>query len=208
MEDNQVQDQLHVDEINNLAPIARLVVVNERDILMSEYMMPPIVENQFNIVYLPYGHDNFQLRPDVINLFSNNLLFYGMTDENSHYHISRFDEYYRNFKYHGVNEKDNFHEAWKIFKQLLRKCPSRGFSLAAQNHYVYSELAPTSRSSVDSATGGSIQNRSIGDLYDLYETMSEQFIMWPKRGLQKKATGIHEVDTISLVLAKIDALPK
>ncbi|KAL2531501.1 Uncharacterized protein Adt_04852 [Abeliophyllum distichum] len=49
---------------------------------------------------------------------------------------------------------------------------------------------------------------SAGDLYDLFDTMSEQFIMWPERGLQKKATGMHEVDTNSLVLAKIDALAK
>ncbi|KAL2491590.1 Uncharacterized protein Adt_27218 [Abeliophyllum distichum] len=87
MEDNRVQDQLHVDGINNQAPIARPVQVNEWDILMGEYMMPPIVENRSSIIYPPYGHDNFQLRPDVMNLFSNNLSFYGMTDENPYYHI-------------------------------------------------------------------------------------------------------------------------
>ncbi|KAL2512156.1 Uncharacterized protein Adt_17756 [Abeliophyllum distichum] len=104
MEDNRVQDQLPADGINNQVPIAQPVEVNERDILMGEYMMPPIVENQSRIIYPPYGHDNFQLRPDVMNLFSNNLSFYGSTDENPHYHISRFDEYCGNFKY-GVNEE-------------------------------------------------------------------------------------------------------
>ncbi|KAL2512718.1 Uncharacterized protein Adt_18318 [Abeliophyllum distichum] len=91
MEDNRVQDQLLADGINNQAPIARPVEVNERDILMGEYIIPPIVDP-------PYGHDNFQLRPDVMNLFSNNLPFYGMIDENLHYHISRFDEYCGNFQ--------------------------------------------------------------------------------------------------------------
>ncbi|KAL2518309.1 Uncharacterized protein Adt_14556 [Abeliophyllum distichum] len=70
------------------------------------------------------------------------------------------------------------------------------------------KLASTSRSSVDSTAGGSIHTRSSGDLHDLYETMSEQFIMWPDIGLQKKAIGMHQVDTNSLVLAKIDALAK
>ncbi|KAL2541849.1 Nucleic acid-binding [Abeliophyllum distichum] len=75
------------------------------------------------------------------------------------------------------SELKNFHEAWKRFKELLRNCPIHGFLLAAQNHYFYSRLAPTSRSSVDYAIGGSIQNRSVGDLHDLYETMSDQFVM-------------------------------
>ncbi|KAL2518568.1 Retrotrans gag domain-containing protein [Abeliophyllum distichum] len=103
MTDNRNNDQLHANVIN-LVPTARPVEVNEREILMGKYMMLPIVENRSSIIYLPYGHDNFQLRPDVMNLFSNNLSFYGRTDENTHYHISRFDEYSRNFKYHGVNE--------------------------------------------------------------------------------------------------------
>ncbi|KAL2491821.1 Retrotrans gag domain-containing protein [Abeliophyllum distichum] len=85
--------------------MARSVKINERDILMDKYMMPHIVENWSSIIYLPYGHDNFQLRPDVINFFSNNLPFYGITDENPHYHIFRFDKYYGNFKYHDINEE-------------------------------------------------------------------------------------------------------
>ncbi|KAL2491553.1 Retrotrans gag domain-containing protein [Abeliophyllum distichum] len=105
MADNRDNDQLLAYVVNNLAPIVRPVEVNERDILMGEYMMPPIVENWSNIIYLSYGYDNFQLRPDVMNLFLNNFPFYGRTDTNLHYHISHFDEYCRNFKYHGVNEE-------------------------------------------------------------------------------------------------------
>ncbi|KAL2542325.1 Uncharacterized protein Adt_03303 [Abeliophyllum distichum] len=107
MEDNRIQYPLPADVRNNLAPttvrnnlapMTRPVEVDERDILMGEYMMPPMVKNWSSIIYLPYGHDNFQLRPDVINLFSNSLSFYGRTNENLYYHISRFDEYCRNFK--------------------------------------------------------------------------------------------------------------
>ncbi|KAL2485414.1 Uncharacterized protein Adt_30170 [Abeliophyllum distichum] len=105
MDDNRIQNQLPANEINNQAPIARSVEVNERDILMGEYVMPLIVKNWSSIVYPPYGHDNFQLRLDVMNLFLNNLPFYGIIDENLHYHIFCFDKYCRNFKYHGVNEE-------------------------------------------------------------------------------------------------------
>ncbi|KAL2542706.1 Uncharacterized protein Adt_03684 [Abeliophyllum distichum] len=105
MEDNRIRDPLPADVINNLSPIARPAEVNELDNLMGEYMMPLIVENRSSIIYPPYGHDNFQLRSDVINLFLNNVSLYGRTDENPHYHISHFDEYCENFKYHGVNEE-------------------------------------------------------------------------------------------------------
>ncbi|KAL2526155.1 Uncharacterized protein Adt_11209 [Abeliophyllum distichum] len=100
MDDNfWVRDPPPTDMDNIPVPMVRAVKVNEKDILMGEYMMPPIVENRSIIIYLPYGYDNFQLRPDVINLFSNNLHFYGRTDENLHFHHSHF------MKYQGVNKE-------------------------------------------------------------------------------------------------------
>ncbi|XP_052197378.1 uncharacterized protein LOC127804544 [Diospyros lotus] len=258
------------DNENQLVQVERTVEINERDILMGDFMMPPVVENRSSIVYPPYGHDNFQLRPDVINLFSNNIPFYGRIDENPHYHLSRFLEYCGNFKYQGINEEamrmrlfphnlkdkarewldslspgsittwadlvhkftlkyfppakisklkheistfqqaeiENFHEAWERYKELLRKCPNHGFSLPVQNHYFYAGLTPYSRSTVDSTAGGSIRNKSAGELHDLFETMSEQFVMWPDRSSNRRAVGVHEVDMNTLMLAKIDALSK
>ncbi|XP_052204069.1 uncharacterized protein LOC127809347 [Diospyros lotus] len=93
------------DNENQLVQMERTVEINERDILMGDFMMPPVVENRSSIVYPPYGHDNFQLRPDVINLFSNNIPFYGRSDENPHYHLAHFLEYCGNFKYQGINEE-------------------------------------------------------------------------------------------------------
>ncbi|XP_052197380.1 uncharacterized protein LOC127804545 [Diospyros lotus] len=258
------------DNVNQLVPMAQPVEVNERDILMGDFMMPPLIENRSSIIYPPYGHENFQLRPDVINLFANNIPFYGMSEENPHYHLSRFLEYCGNFKYQGINEEalkmrlfphtlkdrarewldslppgsintwtdlvqkftlkyfppakitklkheistfqqaesENFHEAWERFKELLRKCPSHGFPLPAQNHFFYAGLTPHSRSAVDSTAGGSIRNKSAGELHDLFETMSEQLVMWPDRSSHKRVAGVHEVDINTLMLAKIDALSR
>lgn len=91
---------------------------------------------------------------------------------------------------------------------MLRKCPNHGFSLPAQNHYFYAELTPYSRSAVDYTAGGSIRNKSARELHDLYETMSEQFVIWPNRSSNRRAAGVHEVDMNTLMLAKIDALSK
>ncbi|KAL2526390.1 uncharacterized protein Adt_11444 [Abeliophyllum distichum] len=71
-DNNRIRDPPLADAENLLA-----VEVNERDIILGEYMMPPIVENRSSIIHPSYGHDNFQLRPDVINVFSNNLPFLG-----------------------------------------------------------------------------------------------------------------------------------
>ncbi|KAL2498120.1 Uncharacterized protein Adt_23670 [Abeliophyllum distichum] len=105
MDDNRVRDPFLIDVRNDLVPMVRPVEANEQNILMGEYMMPSIVENRSSIIYPPYGHDNFQLKSDVINLFSNNLPLYGRIDENPYYHISRFNKYCGNFKYYGINEK-------------------------------------------------------------------------------------------------------
>ncbi|XP_052198364.1 uncharacterized protein LOC127805652 [Diospyros lotus] len=105
-------------------------------------------------------------------------------------------------------EFENFHEAWERFKELLRKCPSHSFPLPAQNQFFYVGLTPQSRSAVDSTTEGSIRNKSAGELHDLFETMSEQLVMWPDRSSHKRVTGVHEVDVNTLMLAKIDALSK
>ncbi|XP_052172112.1 uncharacterized protein LOC127788032 [Diospyros lotus] len=255
---------------NQLIQVERVVEINERDILVGDFMISLIVENRSSIIYPSYRHDNFQLRPDVINLFSNNIHFYGRNDKNPHYHLSCFLEYCGNFEYQGINEEalkmrlfshtlkdkarewldslppgsittwmdvilkftlkyfplakikrlkieistfqqaesENFHEAWERFEELLRKCPSHGFPLPAQNHYVYVGLTLYSCSVEDSTTGGSIQNKSAGQLHDLFETMSEYFVMWPNKNSHKRVAGMHEVDVNTLMLAKIDALSK
>ena len=68
------------DNINQLIPVAPAAEINERDILIGDFMMPPIIKNRSSIIYPSYRHDNFQLRLDVINLFSNNIPFYGRSD--------------------------------------------------------------------------------------------------------------------------------
>ncbi|KAL2480421.1 Uncharacterized protein Adt_33387 [Abeliophyllum distichum] len=77
-DNNQSYDPPSTDVRNLLASMVRAAEVNEWDILMDEYMMSPIFEN---------------------------LPFYGRTNENLHYHLSRFMEYCRNFTYQGVNDK-------------------------------------------------------------------------------------------------------
>lgn len=245
-------------------------VVNEEDMLFRDFLNRPVVENQAGIIYPSYGHPNFQLRPDVINLFSNSLSFYGRIDENPHAHIARFMEIVSNFTYEGVNveairmrlfvhtlkdkarewidtlpsrsitswvelvqkfttkffpparvaklkhdittfqqlDSETFHEAWERFKDMLRKCPNNGITLAQQVQYFYAGLTPPHRSNVDSSSNGSVQNKSIREAYELFEVMSEQSAMWPDRRAKVGVSGARESEAYSLMLSKIDSLAR
>ncbi|KAL2542372.1 Uncharacterized protein Adt_03350 [Abeliophyllum distichum] len=207
---NRVCDLPPVDATmgNLLAPMVRAVKVNERNILMNDYTMLPIVENQSSIIYPPYGQ----------------------ADQAPDYHLSRFMEYFGNFKYQGVNDKALktrlLHYTLKKSRKWLdllpsnsinhgqmqfKNFPSHQFLSASENHYFYFVLTPNSRSAVDftvvdSATTSFIQNRSVREIHDLYETMSEQFVIWPDRGSHKKTTRMHGMDINILLLTKINVL--
>ncbi|XP_022859966.1 uncharacterized protein LOC111380597, partial [Olea europaea var. sylvestris] len=57
-----------------------------------------------SIVYPDFGVNNFQIKPNWINLMSNTLQFYGLPQENPNMHISRFLRNCQNFHAPGVNE--------------------------------------------------------------------------------------------------------
>ncbi|KAL6582327.1 hypothetical protein OROMI_006341 [Orobanche minor] len=91
----------------NNQPLQNQIVpeLDEDNMLFGEFMNPPSLSVQTSVIYPPFGVDNFQIRPDVINLFSNNNSFYGRTDENPYLHINRFVEVCGNFKYPNVNDE-------------------------------------------------------------------------------------------------------
>ncbi|KAL6573188.1 hypothetical protein OROMI_012804 [Orobanche minor] len=92
----------------NNQPLQNQIVpeLDEDNMLFGEFMIPPSLSVQTSVIYPPFGVDNFQIRPDVINLFSNNNSFYGRTDENPYLHINRFVEVCGNFKYPNVNDEE------------------------------------------------------------------------------------------------------
>ncbi|KAL2497859.1 Uncharacterized protein Adt_23409 [Abeliophyllum distichum] len=57
---------------------------------MAQFLTPAAAPDRSSIVYPAFGRNDFQLRADLINLFSNHLQFYGKTNENPNTHLSRF----------------------------------------------------------------------------------------------------------------------
>ncbi|KAL2471363.1 Uncharacterized protein Adt_39499 [Abeliophyllum distichum] len=71
---------------------------------MAQFLAPAAAPDRSSIVYPAFGRNDFQLRADLINLFSNQMQFYGKTTENPNTHLSRFLRMCQNFQFQGVNE--------------------------------------------------------------------------------------------------------
>ncbi|XP_022897561.1 uncharacterized protein LOC111411243 [Olea europaea var. sylvestris] len=78
--------------------------INEGDLPVSMFLTPIAAPIRSSIVYPDFGVNNFQIRPDWINLMSNTLQFYGLPHENPNTQISKFLRNCQNFYAPRVNE--------------------------------------------------------------------------------------------------------
>ncbi|KAL2526509.1 Retrotrans gag domain-containing protein [Abeliophyllum distichum] len=81
-----------------------IVEIDKGDFLVSQFFTPVADLERSNIVCPNFRQSDFQLRADLINLFSNNLQFYGNTNENPNTHISRFIRMCQNFEFQKVRD--------------------------------------------------------------------------------------------------------
>ena len=62
---------------------------------------------------------------------------------------------------------------------------------------------------LDAAAGGTLMRKTPEEAYDLLEEMALNSYQWQtERGVVKKASGVHNVDTYTALSAQIDALTK
>ncbi|KAL2480146.1 Uncharacterized protein Adt_33112 [Abeliophyllum distichum] len=145
---------------------------------MAQFLTPAVAPDRSSIVYLAFGQNDFQLRADLINLFSNHLQFYGKANENPNTHISRYLRMSHNFQFQGVDE-----DAIKLrlFSYTLRD-ETLEWSIANQ------------------------KVNKAWDLYELIANTHTMFSS--DRTTQRKAAGIHEIDGLSATNAQLAMLTK
>ncbi|KAL2457985.1 Uncharacterized protein Adt_46128 [Abeliophyllum distichum] len=68
---------------------------------MAQILTPTAAPDRSSIVYPTFGRHDFQLRANLINLFSNNLKFYGNIHEILKTDLSRFLRMCHNFQFQG-----------------------------------------------------------------------------------------------------------
>ncbi|CAN0898822.1 Retrovirus-related Pol polyprotein from transposon 17.6 [Linum grandiflorum] len=109
-----------------------------------------------------------------------------------------------NFK---MTDGETLYEAWDRFKEAIRRCPNHGLEKWSIVTTFFKGALPSVRNDLNSAAGGSFIALAATQAYELLETMARDAYAWgavdrtqPKRG------GLHAIDEISALHAKIEAL--
>nr|GEU76719.1 hypothetical protein [Tanacetum cinerariifolium] len=71
------------------------------------------------------------------------------------------------------NPNETFNEAWKRFKDLLRKCPHHDFSELHQLDTFYNALNPNDQDALDSAAGGNFMDKIPRECLSIIESKSK-----------------------------------
>lgn len=98
-------------------------------------------------------------------------------------------------------------EAWERYKEMLRKCPHHGLPTWLQVQTFYNGLNIATRGTVDAASGGSIMSKTPEAAYELLDEMAANNYDWhTERQPQRRVAGIHEVNSLTVLAAQVQAL--
>jgi len=68
-------------------------------------------------------------------------------------------------------DEETPYEAWDWFKDLLRLCPHHGLQRWMIIQAFHNRVTQSVRSSIDTATGGTLMNKTDDEFYNLIEEM-------------------------------------
>ncbi|XP_078166211.1 uncharacterized protein LOC144560859 [Carex rostrata] len=107
---------------------------------------------------------------------------------------------------------ESLYEAWERFKELIRSCPHHGLEKWLIVQTFYNGLNYNTRLTIDAAANGALMNRGVDDAYTLIENMALNHHQWTSErstpAAPRATPGRHEVDAVTLLSAKFDALTK
>ncbi|XP_070050715.1 uncharacterized protein [Nicotiana tomentosiformis] len=112
---------------------------------------------------------------------------------------------------HNFCQKDTetVFEAWKRFKEIVRKCQHSGIELWMQLQDFWDGLTPASRRTLRNAAGGPLMNKTPEDIVTILDELSEDENQWPSESAKRRrATGVHQVDANTSVQVQLDAMAK
>ena len=72
----------------------------------------------------------------------------------------------------------------------------------------YNGLDYATRQTVDAAAGGTLNVKTPEESLQLFENMAKNNYQWSSSRPKQKAAGVHEVDIMTAIAAKVDALAK
>ncbi|KAJ4716956.1 DNA-directed DNA polymerase [Melia azedarach] len=103
----------------------------------------------------------------------------------------------------------SLYEAWKRYKDMMRRCPHHSLSKWLQVQTFYNGLGGSTRMLVDAVAEGVLLGKTINEAYDLLEEMAANAYQCPTEHLtSKKAFEIYEVDNLTTLTTQLTTLTK
>ena len=102
---------------------------------------------------------------------------------------------------------ESLYDAWERFKDLQRHCPHHGIPEWLLMQTFYQGLSESLQITIDATAQGSFMSKTPDDAYALLEKMASNNYQWHgERNQPRKVAGVYEVDSLSMVNAKLDSL--
>ena len=98
-------------------------------------------------------------------------------------------------------------EAWERLNEYIPTCPHHGINEWLIIQGFYHGLTSMARSHLDASAGGAFLQKNVKDAKDLIEKMVINQ-GWNEERLQPKKTGVHALNEVDMLSAKMDLLMK
>ena len=69
-------------------------------------------------------------------------------------------------------DSESLFEAWDRYNNMLRQCPHHGFEKWLVLHTFYNDINYHTKVSLDSATGGTLMNKSLDEVEEIIESVA------------------------------------
>ena len=104
---------------------------------------------------------------------------------------------------------ETMYEAWKRFKELMKKCPQHGVEDQMQLTIFYNSLFPDAKVILDASAGGSFMMKTVSSAKKLLDDMASNHAKWQVESRsQPKKAGVYEIDQPTFIQAQLAALSK
>ena len=105
-------------------------------------------------------------------------------------------------------EDESFYECWDRFKDLQRQCPTHLIPTWDLAQSFYKGVNPAVRVNIDAAVGGTIMSKTPEDALELFEEMAITQSLWANERAIPRKGGAMDVDGMTMMNAKLDALTR
>ncbi|KAG8483287.1 hypothetical protein CXB51_022307 [Gossypium anomalum] len=104
---------------------------------------------------------------------------------------------------------ETLYDAWERYKDLLRRCPHHGLPLWLQVQTFYNGVHPSTRQMIDTAAGGTINNKTPEEASEFIEEMSLNNYQWQvMRTKPTKTAGVYNIDSVTMLSNQVELLNK